>query len=277
MATDARPAEPGGPPPGGLETLLRHDRAIVLAALAGIAAVAWVYMIHEARAMEATGVCHCAGMAMSGPDVRPWSVREVFPLFLMWAEMMVAMMIPSAAPMILTFAMVNRKRREQRRPFVPTFLFLAGYLLVWSAFSLAAALAQWALHGLALLSPRMESTSPLLGGALLIGAGVFQWSRFKHACLSHCRSPLGFLLADWREGAAGALRMGVKHGAYCAGCCWMLMALLFVAGVMNMLWVAAISVLVLLEKLVPAGIRLGNFIGALLIIWGGVMIGRMIF
>ena len=167
------------------------------------------------------------------------------------------MMIPSAAHMILTFAMVNRKRREQERPFVPTSLFMSGYLVVWCAFSLVAALAQWALHGAALLSPMMESTSPLLGGTLLIGAGVFQWTPFKRSCLNHCRSPLQFLLTDWREGRMGALWMGIKHGAYCTGCCWMLMALLFVAGV-----------LVLLEKVAAQGPRLGDAIGLAFIAWG---------
>ena len=252
-----------------LEATLRHDRAVVLAALLAIAALAWYYMIREARGMADTGVCHCLGMAMSGPDVKPWSAAEITPLFLMWAEMMVAMMIPSAAPMILMFAMVNRKRREQERPFGPTSLFMSGYLLVWCVFSLAAALAQWALHSAALLSPMMESTSPLLGGALLIGAGVFQWTPFKHACLNHCRSPLQFLLSDWREGRMGALWMGVKHGAYCTGCCWMLMALLFVAGVMNMVWVAVITVLVLLEKVAPQGSQLGNLTGVAFVAWGG--------
>jgi predicted metal-binding membrane protein len=186
----------------------------------------------------------------------------------MWAEMMVAMMIPSAAPMILTFAAVKRKRRAMDRPFVPTGLFLSGYLIVWCGFSLVAAIAQWALHSVALLSPMMESTSSWLGGSLLIGAGVFQWSRFKHSCLNHCRAPLAFLLNDWREGRSGALVMGLKHGAYCTGCCWMLMALLFVAGVMNMLWVAVITVLILLEKVVSHGGRLGNGIGALFVGWG---------
>src|SRR5262245_35383015 len=246
-----------------IETLLRKDRAIVPSALAGLAVVAWGYMVYEARAMENTGVCACFGMAMSGPDVRPWTAGEIAPLFLMWAEMMVAMMIPSAAPMILTFAMVNRKRREQDRPFVPTGMFVLGYLIVWTAFSLVAALAQWALHGAALLSPMMESSSPIFAGALLIIAGLFQWTPWKHACLNHCRSPLQFLLHDWRDGTAGALVMGMKHGAFCAGCCWMLMALLFVAGVMNMVWVAAITILVLLEKVAPQTWRLGYGAGAL--------------
>ena len=253
----------------GIESALRHDRLIVLAALGALAAVAWLYMIREARAMDVTGVCHCAGLVMSGPDVKPWAAAAILPLFLMWAEMMVAMMIPSAAPMILTFAMVNRKRRDQERPFVPTGLFLLGYLIVWTAFSLVAAVAQWTLHGASLLSPMMKSSSPLLAGALLIVAGLFQWTPWKHACLNHCRSPLQFLLDDWREGPGGALAMGLKHGSFCAGCCWTLMALLFVAGVMNMLWVAAITILVLLEKVAPQSWRFDRGVGALLIAWGG--------
>lgn len=255
-----------------LERVLRHDRRIVAAALGGITLIAWAYMVYEARGMEATGTCECAGMAMSGPDVEPWSLFAVVPLSLMWLEMMIAMMIPSAAPMILTFARVNRQRRAQERPFVPTSLFVLGYFIIWGAFSVVAALAQWGLHGAALLSPMMESTSPILGGALLIGAGVFQWTPWKHACLKHCRSPLNFLLVDWREGRKGALAMGIKHGAFCAGCCWLLMALLFVAGVMNMLWVAVITLLVLLEKAAPHGLRLGGVAGAVLVGWGVWMI-----
>ncbi len=190
------------------------------------------------------------------------------PLFLMWAEMMVAMMLPSAAPMILTFAMVNRKRQEREEMFVPVGVFIVGYFLVWTGFSAVAAVAQWALHGAAMLSPAMVSTSPFLAGGLLIAAGLFQWTRFKSACLTHCRSPLTFLLGEWREGRAGALWMGLKHGIYCTGCCWFLMALLFVAGVMNLVWVAAISLFVLLEKLVPQPLLLGKISGAVLIAWG---------
>src|SRR5207249_2185684 len=157
----------------------------------------------------------------------------------------------------------------------PTGLFVLGYLIVWTAFSLVAAVAQWALHGASLLSPMMKSSSPLLAGALLIVAGVFQWTRWKHACLNHCRSPLQFLLHDWRDGAAGALAMGIKHGAFCAGCCWMLMALLFVAGVMNMLWVAAIAVAVLVEKVVPRGDRVGRLAGVVLIAAGVLLVARV--
>src|SRR5712691_337191 len=156
-----------------IESLLKRDRVVVLAALAALCGLAWAYMIGEARAMIDTGVCACAGMKMSGPDVQAWSPAQLVPLFLMWAEMMVAMMVPSAAPIVLTFAAVNRKRREQERPFVPTGIFLLGYLAVWAGFSALAAIAQWVLHATALLSPMMVSTSPILGGILLIAAGVF--------------------------------------------------------------------------------------------------------
>jgi predicted metal-binding membrane protein len=143
-----------------------------------------------------------------------------------------------------------------------------GYLVVWTGFSALAALAQWALHAEALLSPMMVSTSPVLGGALLIAAGLFQWTPLKHACLKHCRTPLSFLMTGWREGRPGAFGMGLKHGAYCAGCCWFLMALLFVAGVMNIWWVAAIAGFVLLEKAAPKGLWIGKVAGVLLATWG---------
>ncbi len=256
-----------------LETVLRHDRAIVLGALGGIALLAWAYMVFEAQRMNRTGVCECLGLAMSGPDVSPWSPGALLPLTLMWAEMMVAMMIPSAAPVILTFARVNRERRLQQRPYVATALFVVGYLALWTGFSLVAAIAQWVLHGTALLSAGMKSTSPFVAGSLLIFAGLFQFTSWKNACLDHCRSPLSFLLTEWREGRKGAVIMGLRHGAYCTGCCWLLMALLFVAGVMNMLWVAVITLLVLLEKIAPRRTRLTRLTGFLFVAWGAWVIG----
>ncbi len=257
-----------------MESVLKRDRGIVLIALTGITLLAWGYMVFEARAMYDTGVCCCAGLKMSGPDTEPWSAGTLLPLFLMWGEMMVAMMIPSAAPMILTFAMVQRKRREQERPFVPTGIFLLGYLAVWIGFSAMAAVAQWILHGKAMLSPMMVSTSPILGGTLLIVAGIFQWTPLKQACLTHCRSPLNFLMTDWREGKLGAFVMGLKHGAFCTGCCWFLMALLFVAGVMNVWWIAIIAVFVLLEKVAPKGLFAGKVAGVFLAAWGVWMMAR---
>ena len=257
-----------------LEAILKRDRWVVLAGLIAIAALAWVYMVQEARAMVQTGVCQCMGLKMSGPDMQPWSWPQLFPLFLMWAEMMVAMMVPSAAPMILLFAGVNRRCREQERPYVPTGMFLLGYLTVWTLFSAFAAVAQFALHALTLLSPMMTSTSPVLGGVLLVAAGAFQWTPLKRACLRHCQSPLSFLMTSWREGWMGAWVMGLKHGAYCTGCCWLLMALLFVAGVMNMWWVAAITILVLLEKALPRGLWIGRLAGAGFAVWGLWLIGN---
>jgi predicted metal-binding membrane protein len=251
-----------------IEIVLRRDRLVVLAGIIFTTIIAWAYMAYEAHAMYHTGVCQCAGMSMSGPDLEVWSTATLLPLFLMWSEMMVAMMLPSAAPMILTFAMVNRKRREQERPYVPTAFFAGGYVIAWTGFSAIAAAAQWFLHGKALLSPMMTSVSPFASGALLIAAGIFQWSSLKNACLSHCRTPLSFLMTDWREGKAGALGMGLKHGVFCTGCCWLLMMLLFVAGVMNILWIAVLSLFVLVEKIAPTGSTVAKLSGVALVLWG---------
>jgi predicted metal-binding membrane protein len=171
----------------------------------------------------------------------------------MWAGMMVAMMLPSATPMILTFAAVSRNRRKQQRPYVPVTIFVAGYVAVWSGFSLLAAIAQWFLHRKALLTSGMASQSAIFAGLLLLAAGIFQFTPLKHACLTRCRAPFEFIMTRWREGAGGAFRMGLEHGLFCAGCCWALMGLLFVAGVMNILWIVVLSLLVGLEKLLPPG------------------------
>jgi predicted metal-binding membrane protein len=252
-------------------SILQRERWIIGAALAGIAAVAWAYMIHEARAMDVTGVCQSLGMPM-GDAAAGWSAGTLLPLFLMWAGMMVAMMLPSAAPMILTFAAVSRNRRRQDRPYVPVAIFAAGYVAIWTAFSALAAFAQWILHRQALLSPGMASSSAWLGGLLLLAAGVFQFTPLKHTCLAHCRAPLEFIMTRWREGAGGAFRMGLEHGLYCTGCCWALMGLLFVAGVMNILWIAALSLLVGVEKLVPRGLWLSSATGVILTVWGAWLI-----
>jgi predicted metal-binding membrane protein len=186
----------------------------------------------------------------------------------MWVVMMVAMMVPTAAPMILMYVTINRRQQGQRASLLPTAVFLGGYLLVWTGFSALAALAQWGLHSAALLSSMMVNTSPVLGGVLLLSAGIFQWTPWKYTCLKHCRSPLGFLMTDWRDGTWGALQMGLRHGGYCTGCCWFLMALLFVAGVMNLLWVATITAFVLVEKIVPRGDLVGRIAGGGLVLAG---------
>lgn len=253
--------------------VLKRDRLVIGASLAFIAAVAWCYMIHEARRMDARGVSECFGMTMGGPELTVWSADSLLPLFLMWAVMMVAMMLPSAAPMILTFAAVARNRRRLERPYVPVAVFVSGYVAIWCAFSVAAAVGQRVLHRQALLSPTMVSASAMLGGALLVCAGIFQFTRLKHTCLRHCRAPLEFILTRWREGRRGAFQMGMEHGAFCLGCCWALMCLLFVLGVMNILWIAALTILVALEKILPRGRWVSATCGLALIAWGMWLLG----
>src|ERR687889_2456809 len=253
---------------GGAELVLKRDRIIVLFGLVLITALSWAYVSSLASDMHNMDLV----TEMVMPQTQAWSVTDLALTFVMWAVMMVAMMTPSAAPMILMFAGIKRRRQNQQVPYVPTSVFLMGYLVVWAAFSVLAAAAQWGLHAVSLLSPMMVSTSPVLGGMLLLVAGIYQWTPLKHACLSKCRSPVGFVLNEWRDGRWGAFLMGLKHGSYCTGCCWALMALLFVAGVMNLLWVAAIAGFILLEKLVPGGDRLGRVAGVVLVGWGAWMV-----
>jgi predicted metal-binding membrane protein len=247
-----------------VEALLRRDRWIVASGVAGAAALAWIYQLYMAWGMEHGSPVIAALM----PHMHSWTAWDVFLLFAMWVLMMVAMMLPSVAPTVLAFAEINRRRREQRNPFVPTGVFLAGYLTAWVGFSLVATVAQVALHTAALLSPAMVARSPVLAGSLLVATGVFQWTPLKQACLSRCRSPLGFVLAHWREGTLGAFRVGLLHGSYCTGCCALLMALLFVNGVMNVAWIAVLTLFVLAEKLVPWHPWSGRLAGLLLCIWG---------
>ncbi len=256
----------------GAETVLRRDRIIVLSGLAVITALSWAYVASLASDMQNMDM----GTEMAMPRMQSWGVVDFALTFVMWTVMMVAMMVPSAAPMILIFAAVNRRRRKQQVSYVPTSVFLLGYLVVWFAFSVLATVAQWEIHAISLLSPMMANTNPILGGVLLLVAGIYQWTPLKHACLSRCRSPLGFVLNDWREGRRGAFLMGLKHGGYCTGCCWSLMALLFVAGVMNLLWVAAIAGFILLEKVAPAGDRLGRVAGVMLAGWGALVIAGVL-
>ena len=216
--------------------------------------------MHESQAMAEMG------MSMD----MPWTITDAIFTFVMWAVMMVAMMTPSAAPVFLIFAGMQRKQTGRHLPF-GLLLFGAGYLLVWSGFSAIAAVAQWALHSAAMLSPAMKTVSPWLGGGILIGAGLYQLTPSKRACLSHCQSPLGFLMSHWRSGNAGALRMGLAHGAYCLGCCWALMCVLFVVGVMNLVWVAVLSAFVLLEKVGPAGQAVSRVAGGGMVAAGVLM------
>ena len=251
-----------------LEAVFKRDRAIVISCIVGISVLAWAYMFYLAWDMKNMDM----GIKISMPQMQTWGALNFVFIFVMWAVMMVAMMIPSAAPVILMFATINRKRRELQHPFVHTGVFLLGYLAAWVWYSALATLTQWGLNTTALLSPMMVSTSPILGGALLLIAGIFQFTPLKHACLTRCRSPLGFLLNEWREGTQGAFVMGLKNGNYCVICCWVLMSLMFVAGVMSLLWMAIIAVFVLVEKVAPAGRWVSRISGFLLVLWGSWML-----
>ncbi len=231
-----------------IEGIARRDRLVVLAGLAVAAGLAWLYLIDMALDMSGD-MAHADGAMM---QMQAWSVTDGLLMWAMWAVMMVAMMLPSAAPMILIFARVDRSQGTGRA-YTATTLFALGYVLVWAAFSVAATIMQWGLQNAALLSPMMVSTSTILGGVLFIAAGVYQWTPLKYACLKHCRSPMAFIMGHWRPGRAGAFRMGLGHGAFCLGCCGFVMGLLFVGGVMNLAWVAAITVFVVAEKLMPKG------------------------
>ena len=197
----------------------------------------------------------------------PWSAADLFYTFAMWAVMMAGMMAPSALPMLLLFA-AARAGRDKRGVSPATLTFGLGYLAVWTGFSVGATVAQWGLHQAALLSMAMASSSGRLTGAILIAAGVYQLTPWKSRCLTHCRSPLGFLMTNWRDGTMGAFRMGLRHGAYCLGCCWALMCVLFAVGVMNLLWVAALTGFVLIEKIGPAGAIVARVAGVAMVGFG---------
>jgi predicted metal-binding membrane protein len=239
----------------------KRDRIIIGAGLAAIILLSWGYLVWMAREMY--------GMDPSCPmhDISArWTPGYFLMTFLMWSVMMVAMMVPSAIPMVLTFATISRRRPSARAMLVPPWIFLAGYLVVWTVFSLLATMLQWGLHAASLLTSANLRVSPVAGGVLLAAAGVYQFTPFKNACLAKCANPLQFLLHEWRDGAGGAFIMGLRHGVFCTACCAVLMALLFVAGVMNLLWIALIGGLVLVEKLVPAGRLTSRAFGLLLLI-----------
>jgi predicted metal-binding membrane protein len=286
-----------------LEAVLRRDRAVVIAALVAVIVAAWAYILLGAgmgmSAFEMTGsplgapadvgmdsdapmtMDQGSDMAMGGSDMAmgdgmmmamaptAWTPGYAALMFFMWWTMMMAMMLPSASPMILLFARFNRSQREKGAPYVPTAVFALGYVLVWAAFSQVAVTAQWGLERSGLLSSMMASTSVTLGALLLIAAGLYQLTPLKYACLKHCRSPLFFISHHWRPGEWGALRMGLEHGAFCTGCCWFLMALLFYGGIMNLFWIIGLALFVLAEKVAPAGHWVGWVMGVGLIAWGG--------
>jgi len=256
-----------------LESVLRRDRTVVVAALAALAALAWAYTLWLAHSMDMGGMSAPAmpGMGtMMAPALTLWTPADFVFMFTMWAVMMVGMMTPSAAPMILIYARVGRQAAEQGKPLAATGWFAGGYLAAWAAFSLGATVGQWMLERAALLTPMMASASDVFGGIVLIIAGLYQWTPLKDACLTHCRTPVAFILqhGGFRREALGSLGLGFRHGLYCVGCCWALMALLFSGGVMNLYWIAGLALFVLLEKTIPPGHRLASLSGLGLVGWG---------
>lgn len=247
-----------------LEGILRRDRIVVAIALAIVALLAWAYILHlgaqmgissapatsdasgEMSGMDMPGM-DMSGMDMSGmdmgdavaPSFRAWAAADFAFIFTMWAVMMVGMMTPSVTPMVLLYALVGRKARMDGKPFAPTGWFFAGYVFVWVFFSIVATICQWLLASMALLNPMMAAGSSTVGGLVLILAGLYQWTPLKEACLRQCQVPIAFLSSHggFRSDPFGAMRLGIDHGVYCLGCCWALMALLFVGGVMNIVWI----------------------------------------
>ncbi len=252
-------------------TILRHEGRLLVGGLATVSVLAWSYLLlGGGMDMEPMpdGGAGMAGMDMAGMPPAGWSASHALLVFLMWWIMMVAMMLPSASPAVLLFARVSDTAAARGGPAVPAGLFAAGYLLVWGGFSVLATGAQWLLDAHGLISGMMASTSRSLNAALLIAAGLWQLTPLKHACLRRCRGPMLFFQRGFRPGRGGALAMGAELGLWCLGCCWFLMALLFVGGVMNLAWIAGLALYVLIEKTVPGGQRIGTFAGTACLTWG---------
>jgi predicted metal-binding membrane protein len=250
--------------PTALELALQHHRGpfVVLSILVPLACWAWIVALARDMYGPMTG-------ASAWMMTLQWDLRHVLLLWLMWAVMMVGMMLPSATPMLLMFGLAARRQAARPAPGREIYALAAGYLVIWALFSVAVTAAQLALSAQLAISPMMTLVSPRAGAALLVIAGVFQLTPLKHACLRQCQSPFGFLVHHWRAGIGGALRMGFDHGAYCLGCCWALMLLLFVGGVMNLMVIAALTAFVAFEKLSPFGVQTARVSGVLLIGLGG--------
>ena len=263
-----------------IETVVSHEKGLVLAALCTVIAASWFYLLAGAgtgmspMAMTSWSMAVGAPEALSRAVATPvnWTASYALAMFTMWWVMMMAMMLPSAAPVILFYARINGGRDKTagvKLASQKTMVFVTGYLLVWGGFSGVAVVLQWQFEALGVLSPAIMSTSnSIFAGAVLIYAGAYQLSPLKRACLKHCQGPLAFITRHWRDGLLGALRMGLQHGFYCLGCCLGLMAILFFGGIMNLYWISGLAVMVLLEKTLPFGARLSYFTGPLLIIWG---------
>ena len=247
-----------------------RERIVILSALGVITLLSWVYLVDMARGMDGT----MAGGLCGSMGGEPWSAGYFAAMLVMWIIMMVGMMVPSAIPMILVYNSIVRKAAREGSSLAATEIFASGYIIIWSLFALGATIAQWTLDRMALLSPMMMSNSSVLGGLLLLIAGAYQLTPMKSACLRHCRSPIEFISSRWKSGAAGAFKLGIEHGAFCLGCCWVLMALLFFGGVMNLWWIGGLTLLVLFEKILPFGVMAGRMVGVIVAACGLLVIVR---
>lgn len=254
--------------PSGEAADPRRSLLAVGAGAAVLLSVSWAYVIYMAWGMENMDA---VADSLLMPVMIGWDGRDLLLVFFMWTVMMIAMMLPSAMPLLLLITRINHGRFTRNKALLRTCVFALGYLAMWTGFSALAALAQWGLLEARLISPMMESASPWLSVALFAAAGAYEFTPLKNACLARCQSPLGYVMTGWREGISGAFAMGLRHGAYCAGCCWLLMALLFVFGVMNLAWIAALAVLVLLEKLLRRPAWFARAAGATLLAWSALL------
>ena len=258
------------------ERLLRRDKAVLLSAIGVLFALAGLYTVYGiGMNMTALEMTSMRGMKdMPGPRAPgAWSFGYTTLVFMMWWVMMMAMMLPSVTPTVLLYASLLRHSGKASQVPLTSSAFLAGYLTIWAVFSALATLSQWALEKAGLVSASMMTLIDTAPGALvLIAAGVFQFTPLKAACLDHCRSPAEFITQRRREGSVGAFAMGLEHGSYCLGCCWFLMALLFVGGIMNLFWIVGLTAFVAIEKLTPFGEVFSRVAGAALILWGALIL-----
>jgi len=261
-----------------MDNVYLRQRLLLSSCLVLVVMLAWIYLLDMATDMPSMQMDMAAGMdmpmGMEMPAPLPGHLDFLY-LFLMWSIMMVAMMLPSAVPMTITFLAFEQRRHAARRPTVRALLFVAGYVLAWLGFCVLATLAQWMLRN-TMLSADMALVNTRMCAAILLGAGLYQWSAVKDKCLANCRTPLSFIMNHWRDGQWGAVRMGLAHGSYCVGCCWLLMALLFVSGVMNLFWITLLMIFVILEKLVPKGDLIGRAFGILLVGGGLLMMAGLL-
>ena len=267
-ATHASPVLPAERPLTLVEHALRYERATLFVLLVLTPVLSWMWIVMMARDMYGPMTGASAWMMTTH-----WDAPHLLLLWAMWSVMMTAMMLPSAAPLILLYGAAARRSR-QRTARRHTYALAAGYLAAWMAFSLAATALQRALASLLLVSPMMEAGSSRVSATLLVVGGVYQWTPLKHSCLRTCQSPLGFLMARWRDGSSGAFRVGLEHGSSCIGCCWALMLLLFAGGVMNVVVIAGLTAWVAFEKLAPFGRRGAQFSGAVMIAVGSWILMR---